>query len=274
MNKPKDLTNQKFGNLTAIELFSVGNKTDRRRKWKCICDCGREIILDSTSLIKGKRTHCGCKNIVPFTPLRQNLTGKRFGRLLVIEPIKIGKNYKWHCICDCGNETNVKACNLNSGSVSSCGCLWKENSLLRGKEAYKDGRSHERLYKIYEGMITRCYNKNRPKYHIYGERRITVCKEWLDDYTKFKEWSLNNGYNEELSIDRIDVNGNYEPSNCRWVTMFEQSQNRIDTIFLTINGETKPLTEWARETNQKAPTIRGRKYRGWSDYECVFGKEL
>ena len=134
---------------------------------------------------------------------------------------------------------------------------------------YKDGRKNTRLYRIYYGMKARCYNPNNSQYKNYGARGINICKEWLSDYISFKTWAISNGYRDDLTIDRIDVNGNYEPSNCRWVTHYIQSNNTRRNHKVTIFNETHTLKEWADKYNISEKTVRDRLLRGWS-YERAF----
>ena len=127
----------------------------------------------------------------------------------------------------------------------------------------KHGYSRTKLYKTYQRIKNRCYRKNFPHYNLYGGRGIKMCDEWLNDFVRFKDWALNNGYEEGLSIDRIDVNGNYEPSNCRWITMFEQASNKRNNIYYTINGMTKTQAEWCRYYNIPKNNVRRRLDIGW-----------
>lgn len=158
-----------------------------------------------------------------------NLTGKRFGRLTAIEPHR-EKNQRlaWLCKCDCGKYTIVRTNMLTSGHTKSCGCLMidtaKQN--IAPKKDYSLKHNNPRIYSIWISMKSRCYYKKHKNYNCYGGRGISICDEWKSDFDAFALWALSNGYRDDLTIDRIDVDGNYTPSNCRWATWQEQQKNR------------------------------------------------
>ena len=158
-----------------------------------------------------------------------DLTGQKYGRLTVIcrtmdhiQPSGT-KALTWLCRCECGNNAVVRGDKLRRGKTKSCGCLTKELNKTRG---ISHGESHSKLYRVWSQMIQRCTNPNQKKYPAYGGRGIAVCAEWKCSYIAFRDWAMISGYEEGLSIDRIDVNGNYEPSNCRWATRIEQEANK------------------------------------------------
>lgn len=138
----------------------------------------------------------------------------------------------------------------------------------------KHGLWNTRIYRIWQRMKTRCYNKNFQHFKDYGGRGIKVCDEWLNDFMAFYKWAVDNGYNDNLTIDRIDVNGNYEPNNCRWLTNDEQQNNKRNNILLTYNGKTQTITQWANELGIKRSQIQYRYYRGYTDKACLFGKRV
>lgn len=155
------------------------------------------------------------------------LLGKRYGRLIVIEqlPNKNGNTW-WLCKCDCGNEKAVQGTRLVNGHTRSCGCLVTDVTVARNKQGFKYGIRGNRIYRIYWGMRTRCYNTTDHNYKRYGGRGIKICDEWLNSFEAFRDWSLANGYRDDLSIDRINNDGDYEPSNCRWATNEQQQANK------------------------------------------------
>ena len=181
----------------------------------------------------------------------QDLSGKRFGRLFVIRfnGIRRRRRSYWECLCDCGKTVCVDSSHLKSGHTTSCGCKSKETIKYVN---FKNGLSTSRIGRTYWNMLNRCYRENNYEYHLYGGRSIKVCESWLDKengFVNFCEWALSNGYADDLTIDRIDNNGNYEPSNCRWVDRLKQANNKRNTKRLIINGEIDTVANWSRRLN-------------------------
>lgn len=157
-----------------------------------------------------------------------DMVGLRFEKLLVIERVDKDKHgqARWLCSCDCGNETVVLGSNLRRGKTKSCGCWRRENGVNHATSMTKHGQHDTRLYRIWNTMKNRCQNPKVHNYFRYGERGINVCPDW-QEFTPFYEWSMANGYQENLTLDRIDNFKGYSPENCRWVTMKEQQNNKI-----------------------------------------------
>lgn len=194
--------------------------------------------------------------------------GKRFGNLTVIseaEPIKEGRDGRLRpavlCRCDCGNEKVVRIMCLKRGSCISCGCEARRRA---SKRLFKHGMTHTRLFSIWDSMLDRCYKGFSIEYGNYGGRGITVCDEWRTEFINFYNWAISNGYEDSLTIDRINNNGNYEPSNCRWATYQAQARNRRNNHLLTFNGDTKTVTEWAGLIGMSTSGLLNRLERGYS----------
>lgn len=184
----------------------------------------------------------------------KNLTGKVFFNLTVIcrVPNKT-KSSRWLCKCSCGNYKEVDSCHLQNGGIKSCGCLLKNNKINK-----THGMSKTRLYETWHGMKARCYNKNNINYSNYGGRGIFICSNWLNNFMNFYNWAINNGYKDNLTIDRIDVNGNYCPENCRWITIKKQANNKRTNIIIEYNGKKHTVSEWAEILKIKRCTLEKR----------------
>lgn len=172
--------------------------------------------------------------------------GDVFGNWTIVEILPKTVNYHKHfiCKCVCGKTKEIDAYNVLSGKSTNCGCV---RDLKTKERMTKHGQKQTRLYNIWCSMKERCNNPNSQAYKDYGGRGISICKDWQDDYMNFYNWSINNGYDKKLTIDRIDVNGNYEPLNCRWATTDEQCNNRRNNIKITYNGKTQTLFQWCEE---------------------------
>lgn len=201
-----------------------------------------------------------------------NLAGQRFGKLTVIEFLcRLNLHSMFKCVCDCGNETIVTSNNLRRGHTTSCGCASSRHR-LGDKTSTHRLRNHP-LYSIWTSMRNRCYWDKHHRSKNYKLRGIIVCEEWKNDFVSFYNWSIENGWVKGLSIDRINNDGNYCPSNCRWATVKEQSRNRTSNVWLTINGDKKIAKDWSLIYGVQPATIHQRLKKGWSHEEAVFGKK-
>lgn len=198
----------------------------------------------------------------------QDLTGQKFGKLTVVRldhkeqkykknGTKDGFEYYWLCRCECGKEKVLRKLDFKYGNTKSCGCLRKEKRII------KHGLTHTRLFNIWSNLKQRCNNPNASGYDCYGGRGITYCKEW-ENFEPFMNWAVFNGYTDDLTIDRINVNGNYEPDNCRWITIKEQMNNMRSNRLITYNGETHNLKQWSEIVNITYTTLHWRLSNGWS----------
>ena len=182
-------------------------------------------------------------------------------RLAVICRAENRKNgtVRWQCQCSCGSTVVADGTKLRSGKIKSCGCYSKERKFKHGETCV-----NSRLYRIWNNMKRRCYCETTPCYKNYGARGICVCDEWRENFVAFKCWALANGYTDDLTIEREDGDGNYEPSNCHWATMKEQENNTRHNRFIEYGGETKTIQQWAEHLGIKRPTLQARLDKGWS----------
>lgn len=249
IGKNVDLTGQKFGKLTVVELLQ--ERKNGKKYYNCLCECGNYIKLRSTDLRNKKRDSCGCAG--------------RAGA-----PKKI---WKWHN----KDYTIDELCNLANRSKGSFYNLikqgWTIDQIVNNKPIHH-GMKGTRLYRIYYKMLTRCYNKNdNEHYKYYGDRGIKVCDEWLNDNKTFFDWAINNGYQDNLTLDRIDNDGNYTPDNCRWISTYEQNKNRTNSIMIQYQGKKHSITEWIKMLNLTVDyqTINNRLLNyGWNIEEAFY----
>lgn len=201
----------------------------------------------------------------------KDLLGERFGRLTIVgNPFKKEGSTAifYQCVCDCGENKILPRVRLIRGETKSCGCLRKD--YMKEKETTHGGKG-TRIHSIWGNMISRCHNSNVPHFERYGGRGITVCEEWRNSFPAFREWAEISGYDDSLTIDRIDVNGNYEPSNCRWETPLKQSQNRRNTIAIEIGENTfYSISEFARHYGLKDSKVRYRYSKGLRGEDLIY----
>ena len=235
---------KRFGRLTIIDLDHEGKNGPF---WLCRCDCGNEKVVGNYHLKCGDTTSCGCKKRERKT---DDLTGKHFGRLTVIQFDHMDKysSQYWLCECNCPSRTRliVSRSALISGHTKSCGCFKKD---LQRELKTIHGEYNSRLHNIWGNMKQRCTNKKDDNYNHYGNRGIEVFDEWMNSYENFRDWALSNGYSDVLTIDRINNDYGYFPENCRWVDHHAQMNNTRCNRHVTYNNETHTAAEWAKILN-------------------------
>ena len=254
-----DYINKRYGHLVVIGETQNSNV----HSFDFRCDCGNIVSFPPYRVFTTGQKSCGKCKLTRKQTLKVDLSeyiGKRNNKLTVVglcQKKDSDKHYYLDCLCDCGNHTKATFYQFKSGAKKSCGCLLK-NSPNR-----KDGRSNHELYGLWFQMISRCENPSHHKYKDYGKRGISVCEEWHNFWT-FVRWSDSiGGRPKGFTIDRINVNGNYEPSNCRWADSKTQSLNKRKNRIITCNGISKPLHAWAIEAGLNDQTIAGRIDSGW-----------
>jgi hypothetical protein len=238
-----DLTGRTFGKLTVLRLDRVSRK---KAFWRCRCACGNEIAVRSAHLLSGNTKACGCQHF-------HDLTGRVFGRLTVLRRApNVGRRTRWIVQCGCGSpEKPVGADCLIDGRTISCGC---HRAVSIGNRLRTHGRTHTREYRIWCNMRRRCEDPNNPAYSNYGGRGITVAPEFQTFEGFFACVGLSNG----LSLDRINNDLGYSPSNVRWADRVTQGRNRRSNRLITFNGKTQPLSAWAAEMGLSDRTLAQR----------------
>lgn len=275
MGKFQDFTGKRFGRWTVIKRAE-----DRKSKiyWLCKCDCGKKKEVREENLINGKSKSCGCSKREETS--REKMIGRRFGNLMVLGEERSGEHKYWKCRCDCGNIKIASTSYLLNGTAKSCGherCNPYRKDTPRNKSPLTaSGKrklcylEHQRILQIRRSMIQRCECENNENYKWYGGKEIKICEEWRNDPLKFYDWAIESGYAENLTIDRIDPNGDYFPENCRWVTMKVQNRNKTNSILIEYNGDKKTLSEWCEILNLPRATIRHRIYKMNMDIKEAF----
>ncbi len=240
----KDLTGKKFGMLSVISLN--GRDKGGRALWLCQCDCGDFVVVEGHNLQSGHSTSCGCTR---FTEkYGKDIIGKRFGRLVALNQYRKDGYTMVDCKCDCGNDFTTYRMSLVADSTLSCGCYHRDRTI----ELFtRHGMTGTRIHDIWAGMRSRCNLVTNSTYKDYGGRGIKVSEKWEGEhgFENFYKWSTDNGYADDLQIDRIDNNGNYSPENCRWTDRITQTNNTRRNIFFEYKGERKTMAQWARFLN-------------------------
>lgn len=273
-----DLSGHRFVKLVVVERVEnhITSGGQSKVMYKCRCDCGKEFVATAGKLKSGTTTHC--PDCVSYD--YEDFTGRKIGKLKVLERVGYtGKNndrIAWKCRCDCGKIIVKSSGDLKRKNVKMlhCGCL--RGMTVKHGHMVKHEKSKTRLYKIYNGMKSRCYCENFTDYQDYGGRGIYMSDEWLGEngFENFYKWAVNNGYSRELSIDRIDVNGNYEPSNCRWADDIMQANNKRNNHYLVYDGRKQTIAQWAREYGMSYSMLCNRIRRGWSIEDALLTPNL
>lgn len=195
----------------------------------------------------------------------KDITGQTFNRLTAIEFVECRNGYAcWKFQCSCGNQKILPGYSVRNGSVKSCGCLHHNKDPTKFKiKGERNEKGRPILHTTYHDMKLRCRNPHAAGYSNYGGRGIKVCDEWLNDYNAFYDWAMSNGYSKGLTLDRINNDGDYSPSNCRWVTRSVQQSNTRANVFLEYHGRRLTITQWARELGVNRDMLRYRYNAGW-----------
>lgn len=262
MAKLIDRTGQKINRLTFIKY--VGN-----RKWLVRCDCGTEKILSTANIVSGDTKSCGCLNTEKLKEprRREDLTGKKFNYLTAIKFVEYDEkshNCKWLFKCDCGNEKILGVGGVKSGNTKSCGCY---NSQKASERATIHGKNHTKEHRTWCNMRRRC--RDAENYPDYAGRGITVCDRWAESFQNFLD-DMGLAPTPKHTIDRINNNGNYEPSNCRWATRKQQNRNYSRNINIIINKETHCLKQWCEIYNKPYDLVYQRITKlGWNPVQAL-----
>lgn len=260
-----------YGDFKVVSISKIPHrhKSGSTIKWLCECvHCGGTSVKQPSEVKKIKR--CKCQIEAETLAKWDAEIGKKYGRLTItrIERRATGRGTKPYavCVCDCGREVTAQLGNIMRGKTKSCGCI-EEERLKEARGSRSEARSRSPLYPTWSGMQRRCFNEKSNEYRNYGGRGITVCPDWLgpEGFDRFEKWAYENGYAPEtgVSLDRIDVNGNYEPSNCRWANIFVQAVNKRSAIrrpakTYVIDGEEKTLNQWCKEYSISAVAVQYR----------------
>lgn len=269
-----DYTGKQIGNIlilkradgdieTAKTLREINNKIGYDPKYECQCLLCNKVFISSIGSIKRRvNKNCGCNK------LQYDLINKKFGKLTVIKKVGLSSHNEmlWECICECGEKTTKTSYSLRNDKNPKC-------KTCSNKEIGDKNRKYiifsKRLHEMFVNMKTRCYNEKSKSYYLYGGRGIKVCKEWINNYSAFQDWALNNGYKDNLTLDRMDNNGDYEPDNCRFVDRRVQANNRKSNLNLIYQNREDTLANWCRKLKLCYSKVQYRLYNGMTLTEIV-----
>ena len=259
----KGQRNNLVGNMYGKLIVLMYHGSDKRQSlWECQCECGKVIITRGGNLTSGNTQSCGCSRAISLKGKGiVDLTGKKYGGLTVLgmsEQRKRENIVYWDCLCSCGNIKSIPSDSLKNGKTKSCGCVYQRENPFRKRH----GMFNTRPYRIWVAMKQRCENNKAAHYKDYGGRGIVVCDAW-HKFENFWE-DMKDTYQDELTLDRKNNNGNYEKGNCRWATNEQQHNNTRSNILIEYNGEVKTHMQWARERSIGWKTLEGRLKSGWS----------
>lgn len=266
MPRKLDVTGERYGALVA--LYDTHTKKDGSSAWMFQCDCGNKKILPLNSVRYGSIKSCGCyiNKKVPEKRKQRVQIGDVFGELTVIENLGQLKNdphFHSKVKCSCGNEFVTRDTFLICGKKTCC-----PQCSIEKKQTH--GLSDTPIFYVWQGIRDRCTNPKNKQYKNYGGRGISVCEEWMNSSDAFIEWAIQNGYEEGLQLGRININGNYEPSNCKFVTQLENARNKRNIIHIHFEGKLLTISEVAEITGLREELIYQRIHRGnWSEYDAT-----
>lgn len=263
MSKLVDLTGKRYGRLV---VQGIHDKKSGQIRWDCLCDCGNVIPVYKNTLLRDNGTikSCGC---VYLDELKTHI-GEKKDYLEIVGVEQIGRKGRVIVKCVCGKNKSMQLSQFYNKNVHSCGCVGSPKG--KDNNRYIHGMSRTRIFGVYRDMINRCYDKSDISYENYGGRGIKVCPEWTGEQgvENFSEWAYANGYDEnaqrgKCTLDRIEVDKDYSPNNCRWVDSLTQANNKRNNNYYTIDGVTKTLSEWCREYgNLCVQSVYARLKRG------------
>ena len=274
MALPETFIGKTFGRL---KIIGISSGSGRGTMCTCVCACTPDketiCIKPLYEVVNGNTKSCG-KCGYKQSVISKDITGKRFGILTALHPTSSrnsAEQIMWRCKCDCGRELDVSGSSLRTGHTKSCGkCGYTEQARFNLVAKWKTDVEYHLASRIFDGMIQRCYNPKNNGYKNYGGRGIYICDEWLKDRSKFVEWSIQNGYRPDLSIDRIDNDGPYAPWNCRWVSNDVQQNNRRSCHFISVNNELASASTWARRIGVSPSDLLRMTYTKGDQYTSEY----